>query len=248
MPAPPLPSLSSPAPLTNPSFPPGSTPATQPGDEAKSEAPRDPSIAGVIVPDTTPERYAIGIASAINKAQTERWGEQPNPVVWSNGHTVALRDKLMGAGVPIELARTTIGAVVRKHKGAPFTNAAYFEKPILDAWDAERQKRHDRTADAPGQSPAEVRADREREAQKLRDPSTCDGHRKGGTCRAQVYRFRRPSAAKKYAKLPEAERPTVSAIVDCSVAGGLEPADNREGRGVSHFKTCPDVGLFSGRR
>lgn len=79
-------------------------------------------------------------------------------------------------------------------------------------------------------------------------PSTCTGHQKGGTCRATVYRFGRRSTAKKYATKPESERPMVQAIIDCNVPGGLDPADNREGRGVSHFKTCPDVRLFAGGR
>lgn len=75
-------------------------------------------------------------------------------------------------------------------------------------------------------------------------PSECTAHKKGGTCRARVYRFERRSTAKKWAKKPEAA-PMVQAIVDCEVPRGLEPADNREGRGVSHFKTCVDVRLFS---
>jgi hypothetical protein len=38
-----------------------------------------------------------------------------------------------------------------------------------------------------------------------------------------------------------------STPVDCDAPGGVRPTATEPGRGVSHFKTCPEAKHFSGR-
>lgn len=71
------------------------------------------------------------------------------------------------------------------------------------------------------------------------------GRCRGETCgRTDIYFVERRSTAKKYAKLPERQRPTVRIPVDCAVDGGAEPDSLSDGLGVSHFETCPDARDF----
>jgi len=74
--------------------------------------------------------------------------------------------------------------------------------------------------------------------------SQCNGE----TCHAVIYWITNPRTGR---PMP----------IDCDVEGGEEPSElhdpkqidafsqstlsNRDGRGVSHFTTCPDVGQFS---
>lgn len=66
--------------------------------------------------------------------------------------------------------------------------------------------------------------------------ATCQGHRKaGGTCRATIYWIERPRVGKPgTARIP----------VDCDVDGGATPDSMNDGKGVSHFTTCPDAKNF----
>lgn len=66
--------------------------------------------------------------------------------------------------------------------------------------------------------------------------STCTGKRRGGTCEQTVYWIERPKKGGKpgMARIP----------VDCDVEGGQSPDSLQDGRGVSHFQTCDDVGKF----
>lgn len=57
---------------------------------------------------------------------------------------------------------------------------------------------------------------------------------RGRNCRATVYWITNPATGR---RLP----------VDCDVEGGQEPTAWADGRGVSHFTTCSDVGQFTGR-
>lgn len=68
------------------------------------------------------------------------------------------------------------------------------------------------------------------------EPSTCKGHTKlGGTCSAEIYWIERPRKGKPgTARVP----------VDCEVEGGEAPDAFTEGKGVSHFSTCPDARNF----
>jgi hypothetical protein len=54
----------------------------------------------------------------------------------------------------------------------------------------------------------------------------------GKTCRATIYWVENPETSR---RLP----------VDCDVNDSEEPTARDDGRGVSHFTTCPDVGQFS---
>ena len=67
------------------------------------------------------------------------------------------------------------------------------------------------------------------------NPSRCRG---AGCDRDDIYWIERRSTAKKYAKVPDHQRPTVRVPVDCAVPGGQEPDSLTDGRGVSHFTTC----------
>lgn len=66
--------------------------------------------------------------------------------------------------------------------------------------------------------------------------STCNGHLRGGECRAAIYWIERPRAGGKpgTARIP----------VDCDVPGGSAPDSMSPGQGVSHFGTCPDAESF----
>jgi hypothetical protein len=76
-------------------------------------------------------------------------------------------------------------------------------------------------------------------------PSTCNGKQKGGVCEATIYWI----TSKRGRPLP----------VDCAIDGGLPPSaaidphqlsmledgeTPHDGRGVSHFQTCPDARRF----
>lgn len=138
-------------------------------EDEKTEAPK---IVGAIVPDYS--AYAIGLATATNKGNTDRWGEQPLVVLWSHPTTVEIATELMGLGVPLELARSTIAAVVRKANVAgPFRGVRYFRNPILEAHAAEKQREHDRTAKSPedptgAKAESIAHAERQRESARLR--------------------------------------------------------------------------------
>jgi hypothetical protein len=76
--------------------------------------------------------------------------------------------------------------------------------------------------------------------------SHCSGSVRGGTCSKLIYWGRTPQGR--------------SVPIDCDVPGGRRPSEAKEtgqldvfggeakvfdGRGQSHFETCPDVALFS---
>lgn len=151
----PLVSLSSPTPLLNPSLPPSAPTATERGETAK------PSADAI-------EHYAIGLCTAANRAITARWGEQTNPIRWSAGHSIALAEALGKNGVPLELARSTISAVIRKAKQrAPFTNLSYFEKPIFEAHDSAKQRQFDRQSSTAAPSQREMDEQRRKQQEQL---------------------------------------------------------------------------------
>lgn len=62
-------------------------------------------------------------------------------------------------------------------------------------------------------------------------PSTC----KGEDCGAMIYWVERQRMGKKG---------MVRVPVDCSVEGGAEPDSLQPGKGVLHFRTCPNAGEF----
>ncbi len=49
-------------------------------------------------------------------------------------------------------------------------------------------------------------------------------------CGKDVYRVRTPDGTK--------------ALIDSDVPGGVEPSDDHDGYGVSHFETCPTADRF----
>jgi len=58
---------------------------------------------------------------------------------------------------------------------------------------------------------------------------------RGETCGREVYWIERPRKSKPgTARIP----------VDCDVEGGSSPDSLQDGRGVSHFQTCPDRDAF----
>lgn len=157
---PPLPSPSFPTPHITPSFPPVAPTATERSEAAKPD------------PDAIAE-YAKGLATAANKAITARWGEQINVIVWSNGHSVALAATLVQRGVPLELARSAIAAVIRKAKQQePFRSLSYFERPILEEFDKAHQRQLDRRATDAPPSPREIEERQRKERDLLQGEYT----------------------------------------------------------------------------
>lgn len=80
-------------------------------------------------------------------------------------------------------------------------------------------------------------------------PGTPASRCRGETCQATIYFITNPKTGR---MVP----------IDCDVPGGERPSDTNDpsqldmlagaaavhpGRGVSHFQTCPDVELFTGR-
>lgn len=63
-------------------------------------------------------------------------------------------------------------------------------------------------------------------------PSPC----RGRTCGRMIYWVERPSAGD--------PRKTVRIPVDCDERGGQHPDSLQPGRGISHFRNCPNAGDF----
>lgn len=73
------------------------------------------------------------------------------------------------------------------------------------------------------------------------NPSICGGHRKpGGSCRAEIFWIERPKM-RQGRPVPGV---TVRVPVDCEVDGGQRPDSFTEGKGVTHYSTCPDAEQF----
>lgn len=184
---PPLPSLSSPTPLLNPSFPPVSSSTSNAPQIEEKNGPGQ--IVGAIVGDVN--AYAVGLCTAANNANTKRWGEQPLPIRWDSGHSLELAEELVKASVPLELARSTIAAVIAKSKNRQaFRALSYFRNAIFEAQSGAVQRGHDRSATAPGdpggaRAAATEESERRRQLEKLRD--VYDGERKAAVLRWRLH-------------------------------------------------------------
>lgn len=76
---------------------------------------------------------------ALNLGIARRWTEQPNPVHYNTG--LQLAEDLIAAGVPIDLARSTITSVCLASKNEkPPKTLSYFREPILESFRAAEQK------------------------------------------------------------------------------------------------------------
>lgn len=116
---------------------PPSGPADNAGDGGEETAPEPPRPAppSRARSDEESERvrqYAIAMSTSANKGIEYRWGEQPNPVTYVTG--IELAEELLDAGVPVEIARTTIVSICHASKLArPPKTLRYFRDAILDA-------------------------------------------------------------------------------------------------------------------
>jgi phage replication O-like protein O len=86
--------------------------------------------------------YAIGMSTAANAGIGYRWfngPENPNPLTYVTG--IATAEELLTAGVPLELARTTIVSVCHASKlPKPPSSLNYFRGAILEAAVAAEQR------------------------------------------------------------------------------------------------------------
>ncbi len=87
-----------------------------------------------------PELTALFLTICANRAITERWTEQPSPLVLSGA--IALAVELGAARVPADVARLSIYEQCRESKqGKPPKHVNYFRPGILTAWEAEQTRR-----------------------------------------------------------------------------------------------------------
>ena len=88
-----------------------------------------------------PADYALQITVAANRAITKRWGEQTHPLV--HGQSYTLTDELMTAGVPLDVAKTSVVLQCeRSGKPAPPKAINWFKRGIVQHH-AEIQQRAD---------------------------------------------------------------------------------------------------------
>ena len=78
------------------------------------------------------------LTAAANRAIAERFGEQPAPLVATNGTTHSALQKLEAEAVPVEFAASAIEDIGRHGKfAAPPRSLGYFVPGIIDRWRAE---------------------------------------------------------------------------------------------------------------
>jgi hypothetical protein len=78
----------------------------------------------------------------------------------------------------------------------------------------------------------------------------CSGVARGGSCSAPIYFIKNPKTGNRVpidCDVPNGQRPSANAAVDERQidAFGAAPAEAYDGRGVSHYFTCPDADLFT---
>jgi hypothetical protein len=108
-------------------------------DETGTEfvASENGQIAGVVIGQ--PAEYALQCTVAANRAITAKWGEQIHPLL--HGHSYALADALIAAGVTLEVARENIALQCeRSQKPAPPKSINWFRDGVLQHH-AESQQR-----------------------------------------------------------------------------------------------------------
>lgn len=85
---------------------------TTPAAPARAHARESSPIAGRIGGDIG--KLAVTLTVIANQAITERWGEQPAPLVASSGHAYEAAEQLLVAQVPLELAMASIAEQLKR--------------------------------------------------------------------------------------------------------------------------------------
>lgn len=110
-------------------------PVLSPSSSSAREGVLDPNPSPPVADAPMPP--AVVLAAAANKAITEKWGEQPNPLKWDAPSTIEAVEAFAKAGVPVDFARDAIyTACLALKQDRPPKSVNYFVEAVMDRWKA----------------------------------------------------------------------------------------------------------------
>lgn len=100
--------------------------------------------------DGADSSLAVALTSAANRAITERWGEQPNPLRHDAGSTLTAAAAIAEGAVPGDFARDAVYTLVLECRlERPPRSLGYFTTAVIERWKAEEERRAAAASPAP---------------------------------------------------------------------------------------------------